>query len=171
MCQRNHTNFTRPPPTTNPDSTIPFIPKTVIMKPILDVRRQTCLGSFETRVAIVTSVSWGQMWKYQPSIFKWLEEKEGGREKIYKTIRGWISTSVAAVFLLVWVCMCAHTDVLLLLVYEWCRGGIKIPFSHGKIRSGTPINKIYISAVSGGLFFLRACIARGGLMGKCVKMC
>lgn len=36
--------------------------------------------------------------------------KEGGREKIYKTIRGWISTSVEAVFLCVCVCLHARMD-------------------------------------------------------------
>lgn len=36
--------------------------------------------------------------------------KEGGREKIYKTIRGWISTSVEAVFLCVCVCLRARMD-------------------------------------------------------------
>lgn len=43
--------------------------------------------------------------------------KEGGREKIYKTIRGWISTSVEAVFFMC-VCVCVHAWMMLSLVCE-----------------------------------------------------
>lgn len=44
--------------------------------------------------------------------------KEGGREKIYKTIRGWISTSVEAVFLCVCVSACTHGWCCLLCVNQ-----------------------------------------------------
>lgn len=45
--------------------------------------------------------------------FKWLEENEVREgEKIYKTIRGWISTSLEAAFVCVSVCGCMRIDVV-----------------------------------------------------------
>lgn len=60
----------------------PFIPNTAIMKPILDVRRQTCLGSFEPDWQLLLQSPEARS-KSTSHLFQMVKRrmKEGGRER------------------------------------------------------------------------------------------
>lgn len=107
-CQTNRANFTPAPSTTNADSNAPFIPEAVIMKPILDVRQQTCLGSFEPerQLLLQSPEPRSESSSHLSGMVRGERRREGERRSIRQLEAGFPLQWQRYFYLCVCVCVC-----------------------------------------------------------------